>query len=171
MNKRFISIVLVIMLLTSSMPAVSAEVSATSEPEAHWGEKSLRKWIEKGMLGGYPDGSIQPDRQVTRAEFTKLVNAVFRLNKSGADSFTDVAAGTWYSKDIAAVMEAGVIIGYPDGSFKPGASITRQEAAKITADLFNLQAAAGDQLTGFKDRDQVQAYAKAPLEQLLAAAT
>lgn len=168
MNKRFISIVLVIMLLTSSMPAVSAELSATSEPEAHWGEKSLRKWIEKGMLGGYPDGSIQPDRQVTRAEFTKLLNAVFRLNKSGANLFTDVEAGAWYSKDIAAVKEAGVIMGYPDGSFKPGDSITRQEAAKITADLFKLQAAAGDQLTGFTDRDQVQAYAKAPLEQLLA---
>ncbi|WP_415839972.1 S-layer homology domain-containing protein, partial [Paenibacillus endophyticus] len=154
-------------MLASILPIVNAE-SAADDSTAHWGEKSLVKWIDKGMLGGYPDGSIQPDRQVTRAEFTKLVNAVFRLNKSEASSFTDVVADAWYSQDIAAVKEAGFIEGYPDGSFKPGASISRQEAAKIASGLFKLEVAQGDKLASFKDRDQVQAYAKSSLEQLLA---
>ncbi|NIK76010.1 beta-glucanase (GH16 family) [Paenibacillus castaneae] len=168
MKKQILSVLLVFMMLTSSLPILSAANSAAGEDSVHWGEDSLQKWISKGMLDGYPDGGIQPDRQITRAEFTKLVNTVFRLNAKGTISFTDVQAGAWYSNDIMAVQGAGFISGYPDGSFKPNTLITRQEAAKITAALFQLQSLKGSGLTGFKDYDQVQSYAKAPLEQLLA---
>ncbi|WP_339207823.1 carbohydrate binding domain-containing protein [Paenibacillus sp. FSL K6-3182] len=168
MNKRFISIILVFMMLTSSLPAVSAATATDEKGTAHWGEKVLEKWISKGMLSGYPDGSLQPDRQVTRAEFTKLVHAIFQFEAKGSNTFTDVAADAWYSKQVAAALEAGVITGYPDGSFKPDAPLTRQEAAKITAELFKQAAVDGNQLASFTDYKQVQAYAKVPLEQLLA---
>lgn len=85
---------------------------------------------------GYPDGSVQPNGQITRAEATTIF---FRLlteesrsaNLTKTNGYTDVASDAWYNTAVSAMTKAGIVDGYPDGTFRPDAPITRAEMAKI----------------------------------------
>lgn len=85
---------------------------------------------------GYPDGSVQPNGQITRAEATTIF---FRLlteesrsaNLTKTNGYTDVASDAWYNTAVSTMTKAGIVDGYPDGTFRPDAPITRAEMAKI----------------------------------------
>ena len=85
---------------------------------------------------GYPDGTVQPNGQITRAEATTIF---FRLlteesrsaNLTKTNGYTDVAFDAWYNTAISTMTKAGIVDGYPDGTFRPDAPITRAEMAKI----------------------------------------
>lgn len=92
---------------------------------------------------GYPDGSVQPNGNITRAEvatiFYRLLTDEARAKYTTTDnSFSDIKAGEWYTKAIATLENANIIGGYPDGTFKPNAPITRAEMATIIAKFANL---------------------------------
>jgi hypothetical protein len=85
---------------------------------------------------GYPDGTMQPNGQITRAEATTIF---FRLlteesrsaNLTKTNGYTDVASDAWYNTAVSTMTKAGIVDGYPDGTFRPDAPITRAEMAKI----------------------------------------
>ena len=85
---------------------------------------------------GYPDGTVQPNGQITRAEATTIF---FRLlteesrsaNLTKTNGYTDVASDAWYNTAVSTMTKAGIVDGYPDGTFRPDAPITRAEMAKI----------------------------------------
>lgn len=85
---------------------------------------------------GYPDGTVQPGGQITRAEATTIF---FRLlteesrsaNLTKTNGYTDVASDAWYNTAVSTMTKAGIVDGYPDGTFRPDAPITRAEMAKI----------------------------------------
>ena len=85
---------------------------------------------------GYPDGTVQPNGQITRAEATTIF---FRLlteesrsaNLTKTNGYTDVASDAWYNTAASTMTKAGIVDGYPDGTFRPDAPITRAEMAKI----------------------------------------
>ena len=89
-------------------------------------------------VGGYPDGTVQPEANITRAEvamiFYRLLTDDARAKyASDASTFTDVADGAWYTTAIATLTNAGILDGYTDGTFRPDAPITRAEFAAIAA--------------------------------------
>jgi uncharacterized repeat protein (TIGR02543 family) len=89
---------------------------------------------QKGYINGYEDGLFYPARNVTRAEFTKmLVMATGLYNGGKTYAATDLKddKGAWYTNYIACAVEAGIVDGYEDGNFYPDRTITRQEAAKM----------------------------------------
>ena len=85
---------------------------------------------------GYPDGTVQPNGKITRAEVATIF---FRLLSddtreafwSSTNDYSDVSADKWYNNAVSTLSRLGVISGYPDGTFRPDASITRAEFAKI----------------------------------------
>ena len=87
---------------------------------------------------------IQPEANVTRAE---VVTVFFRLLTeesrdkfwSSTNDFSDVAATSWFNNAVSTMTRAGVINGYPDGTFHPNAPITRAELATIAVRFFELQ--------------------------------
>ena len=91
---------------------------------------------------GYPDGSVQPNGQITRAEATTIF---FRLlteesrsaNLTKTNRYSDVAATSWYNTAVSTLSSMGIITGYPDGTFRPNAAITRAEFAAIAARFDN----------------------------------
>lgn len=100
----------------------------------HWAETS----ISNAMLNGWVtmSESFRPKESITRAEFAQMIVEAFKLPKtSGNAEFTDVAKGDWYATPILTLANLGYVNGNPDGTFKPNAPITRQEAAKIMADI------------------------------------
>lgn len=87
-------------------------------------------------LQGYPDGTVRPENSITRAEvaaiFYRLLTDEARAYLESTDSgFSDVQAGDWYNTAVATMVQAGVITGYGDGTFRPNAPITRGEFAAI----------------------------------------
>jgi len=100
----------------------------------HKYEDAVRYLAENEVIEGYPDGSYQPERSVNRAEFTKIiVGAKLGSEPTGsaANCFPDVRTSDWFSSYVCYAKSAGIIGGYPDGSFKPADNINLAEAAKI----------------------------------------
>ncbi|MFF2480161.1 carbohydrate binding domain-containing protein [Paenibacillus sp. NPDC058071] len=171
--KSMLIVALCLTVIFSSFPgayaAQAAPVSAGSDLTGHWAAAEVGKWMDKGLADQYPDGTFKPNKPITRAEFTKLVNTLFGFHKADGTSFSDVEAGKWYAEHAAIGRSAGYISGYPDGTFKPNQPITRQEAAKMTASLFRVPAAsAGEPLQAYADRGQVGAFAADSLGRLAA---
>jgi len=91
---------------------------------------SYLTWI--GVITGYPDGTFRPDNPITRAEFLTLMTKFMDVEPSFANSpFPDLSRDHWgYGFVMAGVLE-GWIVGYPDGTFRPNAFLTRAEAVTI----------------------------------------
>ncbi|MBD2847120.1 FIVAR domain-containing protein [Paenibacillus sp. IB182496] len=94
-------------------------------------------------MNGYPDGNFRPDRDVTRAEMAAMLSRLAELTGKTAAGYPDVAASHWAAGDIARALEAGLMSGYPDGSFRPQSGITRAEMAAVVANNLGLDEVAG----------------------------
>ena len=129
----------------------------TDVPADAWYADAVNTLASLGMLGGYPDGTFQPDRTITRAEFA-VVALAFTDGGSGAScSFTDVNRNDWFYQYAAQASEYGWIGGYPDGSFRPNNKITRAEVSVIVNNMLGRDADErfidrnGDELVSFTD--------------------
>ena len=97
-----------------------------------WYNNAISTLSNIGIIDGYEDGSFRPNSPITRAEFTKIAVSFFEYADIEYEgTFSDVAEGRWYTQFVAAAVEMGLIEGYPDGTFRPDASITRAEACTI----------------------------------------
>ncbi|MNI20412.1 Endo-1,4-beta-xylanase A precursor [compost metagenome] len=87
----------------------------------------------KLVIDGVTDTSFQPDRSITRAEFAALVvrSLGIKPEATGSTSFKDISSTDWYANIVAAAANAKIIDGYEDGTFKPNASISREELAAM----------------------------------------
>jgi hypothetical protein len=85
-----------------------------------------------GVVEGYPNGTFQSERGVTRAEFVVIMSRVLKLSvtKQGAAALSDVK-GHWSEKYINAFTAAGYIQGFPNGTFKPNDEISRAQAVVL----------------------------------------
>lgn len=96
------------------------------------------------------NGKFRPNEAITRAELAAML-AQFADIKSAANSFNDVSARHWASDEIAVCTKMGWINGYPDGSFRPDATITRAEMmAMINRALDRTPKSVSDLLSGMK---------------------
>ena len=87
---------------------------------------------------GYGNGEVRPQNNITRAEvatifFRLLTDDVRDENLTKTNRYSDVAATAWYNTAVSTLSSMGIITGYPDGTFRPNAAITRAEFAAIAA--------------------------------------
>lgn len=94
--------------------------------------------IHNAYMSGYPDGTFMPNGNMTRAEAAAILTRLLNLPVAdiNAPNFTDTPSG-WYNAYINAIVKAGYMSGYPDGSFKPNAKITRAEFAQLIKNIGN----------------------------------
>ncbi len=93
-------------------------------------------WLEtdkhNAFLSGYPDGSFLADKNMTRAEVAQMFySLLLDKNVTITKSFSDVPTDAWYAKAVNTLSSLGMLGGYPDGTFRPDAPITRAEFAAI----------------------------------------
>lgn len=87
---------------------------------------------------GYPNGTVQPNGNITRAEiatiFFRLLKAEIRDgNLTAENPFSDVSVGSWYNKPVSTMYKLGIVNGRTSTEFAPNAPITRAELAAICA--------------------------------------
>ena len=87
---------------------------------------------------GYGNGEVRPQNNITRAEvatifFRLLTDDVRDENLTKTNRYSDVTRADWYNTAVSTLSSMGIITGYPDGTFRPNAAITRAEFAAIAA--------------------------------------
>ena len=115
-----------------------------------------------GYIIGYEDGTVKPNAGITRAEVATIF---FRLLTDEArerfwcetNDYSDVADGSWYNNAVSTLSNMGILGGYEDGTFRPNASITRAEFAKIAVSFFDHEAI--EAVNGFVDVSDSAWYA------------
>lgn len=116
---------LVVLVLSSG-----ANAAGLKDISASWAKSDIEALVKDGIINGYPDGTFRPENPVTRAEFARILARAFHYESSSRGDFGDIR-NHWAEKDINALVEKGIIQGYPDGSFKPDAKISRAEMATM----------------------------------------
>lgn len=92
---------------------------------------------------GYPDGTVRPAGLITRAEVATILYRLMkdqvkaRFDSKPTVKFSDVSSGAWYYDAVQMCAKAGIVSGYPDGSFKPNQAVTRAEFFKMVAMLYS----------------------------------
>ncbi|WP_089609415.1 S-layer homology domain-containing protein [Dehalobacterium formicoaceticum] len=107
--------------------------SFSDVPQNHWAYGNIALLAKSGIVGGYVDGTFQPAKNVTRAEFTKMLAIAVGLaeEKPAQPKFSDVPGTLWSYGFIEAAAKAGLVTGDAAGTFRPNDNITRQEMAAI----------------------------------------
>ena len=129
--------------------------------------------LEKGdhyvyIVGYAEDGTVRPNANITRAEVAAIF---FRLLTDDArdaywctsNRFPDVTPDAWYNNAVSTVANAGILVGNPDGTFRPNANITRAEFAAIAARFLSGPSAGRDRFT-----DTANHWARALINQAAA---
>ena len=97
----------------------------------------MSRWLEteehNAYLSGYPDGTFGPDKNMTRAEVAQMFYALLEdKDVRVTRSFSDVPEDAWYAKAVNTLTSLGMLGGYPDGTFRPDAPITRAEFTAVS---------------------------------------
>ena len=108
-----------------------ADINYEGVPDGTWFYDTVAKAKAAGYIRSYEDGSIRPDNPITRAEAATIIMRVKGLaaDPDAAAKFADTASiPAWSKGAVGAATKAGIMSGYPDGSFKAQSFITRAEA-------------------------------------------
>lgn len=126
--------------IVASLLALRLEMMFSDIHSNAWYKESVSSLIALDIIGGYPDGTFKPERNITRAEFAKITCLAmgWELSIPKAPTFRDVEQSDWAYAYIETAKMRGVAGGYADGTFKPTKSITRAEIAKMVAETLSL---------------------------------
>ncbi|MBC7969773.1 MAG: S-layer homology domain-containing protein [Verrucomicrobia bacterium] len=146
---------------TNSTPAAQPKQFA-DVPAGYWASAPIAALSAQGILNGFPDGSFQPNKPITRVEFAAIIQRAFNQPSSReALKFSDLQADT---PAIAAINEATqtrFMSGFPDGSFQPNRQIPRLQVLIALVTGLNLQAklSPNQVLSRYQDAEQIPKYA------------
>lgn len=144
-NSIFSKLVLYLLVFTMSISILPITCFANSSEkslkfndvsENYWGKNSIKKLADKGIVKGYSDGTFKPYKDITRGEFIILVNKSFGFSKKSSVKFKDVLSDSWCYDAISVAVGEGYTNGYPDGTFRPNAKMSRAEAATFLTRIF-----------------------------------
>lgn len=98
---------------------------------------------------GYEDGTVRPNASITRAEvatifFRLLTDEARDQFWSQSNDYTDVSQVDWFNNAVSTLSNMGILSGYEDDTFRPKATITRAEFAKIAVSFFDYESIEAD---------------------------
>ncbi|WP_312700393.1 S-layer homology domain-containing protein [Sedimentibacter sp.] len=131
-----------------------------SDIEGHWAKNWINKAVGLGFVSGYDDGTFKPDRTITRAEFSKLLNGALKTEKKSSIGFTDVKNSEWFYDEVRKSIAAGFFSGYENNTFRPNNPIKREEVAKVVSSAMTTGGVDGEGATLLSDYGTVQEWAK-----------
>lgn len=141
-----------------------ASVTNTSgllDVQNHWASTSINKLATRKIMNGYPDGTFLPDNKISRAEFACVIVTTMNLpiQQDSPLKFADNdSIGNWAKPDIAAAVQAGILNGYEDNTFRASNSISRMEMAIMVANAMKKTPSQNPQLN-FADSSSVPPWA------------
>ena len=158
-TKKLLALLLaaVLMLLTA-VPALAASTGFSDIPANAWYGEAVEYVREQGMMSGTGGGAFSPNGTMTRGMLvTVLYKHAGSPQVTGANQFSDVAAGKWYYDAVRWAARKGVVSGYSANRFGPDDPVTREQTATILWNYVNKPSVSGAQ--AFADQNNISAYA------------
>ena len=115
-----------------TVPAETATAETDPEETGPAVPDSRPDEYHQSYVHGMPDGCFYPNSEASRAQLAVILYALGRY-EAGPSRFSDVPEGAWYSDAVNALASAGVLSGFPDGTFRPDAKATRAELVTVLA--------------------------------------
>lgn len=158
---------LVVGVLPVKAGAVTAD-SFTDVSKDSWYYDYVDYVAKKGYFAGTTKTTFSPNKGMTRAMFVVVLARHDGVTVDNSkSSFSDVAAGAWCAGAVNWAAENGIVLGYPDGTFKPNESITRAQMCAIMDNYVNyytakhkVTAEKKGTSTVLADQNEIPAYAK-----------
>ncbi|MDI6868847.1 MAG: S-layer homology domain-containing protein [Coprothermobacterota bacterium] len=99
----------------------------------YWSFHEIMQLAETRIIIGYPDNLFRPENSLTRAEFSKMIllSSGLSAESPSGSVFMDVPTSHWACGYIESAFKHGLMIGYPDGSFRPEGKITIAEVLTV----------------------------------------
>ena len=129
-----------------------------------WAADAISALIKEGIISGYPDNTVKPEKTITREEFASLLVRTFSFKSELTESpFADVANDAWYASAIIVAHEKGIVSGVNESDFGIGSTITREDmCTMIYRAMLASRMATEDKYDSyqFADDGQISQYAK-----------
>ncbi|WP_144026197.1 S-layer homology domain-containing protein, partial [Paenibacillus sp. FSL H8-0259] len=154
--------------LTNSSYAVVWHPLTFADVDNHWAKNAVNDMGSRLVINGVNETTFNPNADITRAEFAAIIVRGLGLKPGeGTSAFADVAADSWYAAAVETASEYGLITGFEDGTFRPEARITREQAMNIIAKAMKLTGLADQTgtvdtasvLAAFTDAGSIAAWA------------
>ncbi|MEN6347870.1 MAG: S-layer homology domain-containing protein, partial [Syntrophomonas sp.] len=136
----------------------------------HWAKNDINDMGSRLIIDGVGEGNFEPDRDITRAEFTAIIIKALGLMRTGTgkSAFDDTAKDAWYYDAVSIACQYGIISGYGNGTFKAMDKITREQSISMIAramEITGLKAELEDSeadklLMVFGDSEQAASWSK-----------
>lgn len=155
--------------LTNSVYAVIENDKTFSDIQEHWAKNDIERAASKLIVQGVSESSFQPNKQITRAEFTvMLVRALGLHSFDQPASFTDVKSGQWYYETASIAEGYGLVTASNGSEYLPDEKLSRGEAMVLLAKAMKLAGLettitdreAAQQLSLFKDHELLDPSAR-----------
>lgn len=146
--------------VTQPVPVLPS-VSFNDLGEAQWASDYINALAAKNIIDGVGNDRFDPNGDVTREQFVKMLIGAFGIAASpSGSSFVDVDSSMWYALYVSAACEAGIVSGISDTEFGIGKPISREQMAAMSVRAMNMRgfAPVGGALT-FADRAEISSYA------------
>ena len=146
--------------------------ASLSDLNGNWAEADVEALLAQHLVAGYPDNTFRPDAPITRAEFVMLLAGALGWSDTGGPvRFSDAGAiPEWAMQAVECAVQQGLVVGYPDNTFRPDAPITRAEAAVLLDHAVKIFAPAAANAAGpapsWDDWTQIPVWAQASVFKL-----
>ncbi len=137
-HTRVIAMIVASVMLLGMTVTVSSADSTDTMPytdvkSSAWYYDSVLFAYQNGLMNGMTETTFAPTGTLTRAMFVTILCRLEGGEQKTTSLFSDVPSKSWYAGCVGWAAETGVVNGYPDGTFRPMANITRQEMATAMA--------------------------------------
>ncbi|WP_449600436.1 S-layer homology domain-containing protein [Paenibacillus sp. Marseille-Q9583] len=160
----------VIYSLTNSAYAVIENSKTFADIQKHWAKKEIEQAASKLIVQGISESSFQPNKQITRAEFTAMLVRALGLHEfDQSASFSDIKSGQWYYETVSIAEGYGLVTTSNSSQYIPNEKLSREEAMVLLAKAMKLAGLettitdreATQQLSAFKDHHLLSLSARA----------
>jgi|GEM_PF-1630954 len=159
MKKKVVSLSLAAALALGTLSGVAG----AADPQN--AEEKFNALMEAGIFEGFPDGEAHLDRNMTRAEASKIAVLILGLtpDRDAASGYKDLKDAEWSAGFIGAATKAGIVEGKGNGVFDPNAPVTIEQLAKIMVKGLGINTGYGDANVEGSASDWAKAYVEAAL--------
>ena len=144
-------------------PVVPGSLPFTDVAEGVWYYDAVGYVYQEKVMNGVSETLFEPETELTRSMMVQILyNLEGRPSAERSAGFSDVRSGDWFGDAVYWAADAGIVLGYPDGSFAPAARITREQTAAILfryAGYKGQDVSARGDLSGYRDLEDVSGYA------------
>lgn len=170
MKKRIVSFILVLALMLSVLPAVSAASHGMNDITGHWAENDIAWVLDLGLFNGTSNHTFTPNGTMTRGMFVTVLGRYAGIDPEDyqdwylGELYTDVKADAYYAPYINWATRHGITSGTGNGTFSPDAPINREQMATFLLRFANcygyvFEPIRNDVPDSFADENRISGYA------------